>query len=130
MSFLNNFLGLFKNTINYAIKGIILVLISYTFRFLTRWATGDIKQMLLQFLIMSTGLYVLDSLLHILLPPEISASPKKECPKIKCPEVKFPECPPCNCVCQCPEKTNNTPPVETNTPSPSGIDTVEGFASF
>ena len=93
-----DFLGLFKNTINYAIKGIVLVLLSYTFKFLTRWATGALPQMLLQFVIMSLGLFILDSLLHLVLPPEISVPAEHDCPVC-------PECPPsidkCDCNCNC-----------------------------
>lgn len=92
----DSFLGLFKNTVNYAIKSIVLVLLSYTFRFLTRWATGALPQMLLQFVIMALGLFILDSLLYLILPPQISAPSAQDCPACQV----CPVCPPCNCSCE------------------------------
>lgn len=139
---LGKFLGIFKNTINYTIKGIILVLVSYTFKFLTRWATGALPQMLLQFVIMSLGLFILDSLLYLILPSEISTPPEAECPEIKIPEVNCPECPPsidkcdCNCKFELPPTATITAPVSSLEnqvlPLPSndqGVN-IENFASF
>ena len=114
---LSGFFNVFKNTLNYTIKGVFLVLLSYGFKFLTRWAIGALPELLLQFVIMSLGIFILDNLLYLILPSEISTTPTADCPPCDC-----------NCKCECPTQIPSTPVVLQSTQDqPSGL---ENFKSY
>lgn len=74
-------LGLFKNTLIYLTKASILVGVSYLVKFLTRWAIGALPELLLQMVIMSVGLYILDTLVYLILPDQIVGSTEEQLPQ-------------------------------------------------